>query len=214
MHHALPGPGRIVLSIVCGCKEWTRYLCKLSLSLITRSAFLRCVIKQSPQEMLQLKLYTFSQTSVLIQSSGSSTDTTDFTADPHQGGSGRGCGCQEDSLLEDSQTALCSSIKDTSVLHQCFSIKDTSVLHQCSKPGRHGSSHSLQCDEKKLHEVNEASSGSKATMLTDATLSTTWLGSEIDFLCEDTSTHSTCSTDSSSLQDALQAGVSMALWLT
>ena len=151
--------------------------------------------------MLQLKLYTFSQTSVLIQSSGSSTDTTHFTADPHQGGSGRGCGCQEDSLLEDSQTALCSS------------IKDTSVLHQCSKPGRHGSSHSLQCDEKKLHEVNEASSGSEPTMLTDATLSTTWLGSEIDFLCEDTSTHSTCSTDSSSLQDALQAGVSMALWL-
>jgi len=164
--------------------------------------------------MLQLKLYTFSQTSVLIQSSGSSTDTTHFTADPHQGGSGRGCGCQEDSLLEDSQTALCSSIKDTSVLHQCFSIKDTSVLHQCSKPRRHGSSHSLQCDEKKLHEVNEASSGSEATMLTDATLSTTWLRSEIDFLCEDTSTHSTCSTDSSSLQDALQAGVSMALWLT
>ena len=151
--------------------------------------------------MLQLKLYTFSQTSVLIQSSGSSTDTTHFASDPHQGGSGRGCGCQEESLLEDSQTALCSS------------IKDTSVLHQCSKPGRHGSSHSLQCDEKKLHEVNEANSGSEATMLTDATLSTTWLGSEIDFLCEDTSTHSTCSTDSSSLQDALQAGVSMALWL-
>lgn len=151
--------------------------------------------------MLQLKLYTFSQASMLIQSSGNSTDTT---SGPHQDGNGRGCGCDEESLLEDSRASNTAPRS---------SIKDTNTLHQCSKPGRHGSSHSLQCDEKKLREVNEASSGSEATMLTDATLSTTWLGSEIDFLCEDSSTHSTCSTDSSSC-DATQAGVSSSKWLT
>lgn len=126
--------------------------------------------------------------SKLIQRSGN------FTAGPHQGGSGRGCGCKDESPLEDLQVSNTAP---------CSSVKDTCVLHQCSKPGRHGFTshlHSPQCDEDKLCE---ATSGSEATMLTDATLSTT---SEIDSLHEDSSNHSTCSTDSSSC-DAIQAEV-------
>lgn len=45
MHCAVPDHGMIVLSIVSECP---RYLCKLSLGLTIRSAFLRCVIKQLP----------------------------------------------------------------------------------------------------------------------------------------------------------------------
>ena len=148
--------------------------------------------------MLWLKLHTFSQpspsmftSSKLIQSSGN------FTAGSHQGGSGRGCGCKDESRLEDLQVSNTAP---------CSSIKDTCVLHQCSKPGGHGftsHAHSPQCDEDQLCE---ATSGSEATMLTDATLS--WLGSETDSLHEDSSNHSTCSTDSSS-SDAIQAEVSI-----
>ena len=131
--------------------------------------------------------------SKLIQRSGN------FTGGSHQGGSGRGCGCKDESPLEDLQVSNTAP---------CSSVKDTCVLHQCSKPGRHDFTshlHSPQSDEDKLCE---ATSGSEATMLTDATLSTTWLGSEIDSLHEDSSNHSTCSTDSSSY-DAIQAEVSI-----
>lgn len=147
--------------------------------------------------MLQLKLHTFSQTSPsMFTSSKLIQSSVNFTGGPHQGGSGRGCGCKDESPLEDLQVSNTAP---------CFSIKDMHALHQCSKPGRHGFVHSPQCDEDKVHE---ATSGSEATMLTDATLSTTWLGSEIDSLHEDSSNLSTCSTDSSSC-DAIQAGVSV-----
>ena len=146
-------------------------------------------------------LHTFSQPSPsmftstkLFQSSGN------FTAGSHhESGSGRGCGCgcKDEPRLEDLQVSNTAP---------CSSVKDTCVLHQCSKPGGHGftsHAHSPQCDEDQLCE---ATSGSEATMLTDATLS--WLGSETDSLHEDSSNHSTCSTDSSSC-DAIQAEVSI-----